>query len=202
MLINFDDLIQKYNMKINGVIHIGAHYGEEVDYYLKNNIENIVLFEPLPENFNMITSKVGDNPNILAYDVALGSVSCEMEMYVSSNERQSSSLLAPKMHLTHHPNVSFPYKTNVNVETLDSYKFSGYNFINMDVQGYELEVLKGSKETLKNIDYVYCEVNRAEVYENNAMVEEIDDFLSTYNMQRVETSWIGQIWGDAFYIKQ
>ncbi len=201
MLINFDDLIQKYNMKINGVIHIGAHYGEEVDYYLKNNIENIVLFEPLPENFNMLISKVGNIPNILTYDAALGSIRGEMEMYVSSNERQSSSLLAPKMHLTQHPNVSFPYKTMVNVETLDSYKFSGYNFINMDVQGYELEVLKGSKETLKSIDYVYCEVNRAEVYENNAMVEEIDDFLSTYNMQRVETSWIGQIWGDAFYIR-
>ena len=30
----------------------------------------------------------------------------------------------------------------------------------MDVQGYELEVLKGGLETLKQVDYVYCEVNR------------------------------------------
>ena len=35
----------------------------------------------------------------------------------------------------------------------------------MDVQGYELEVLKGGLETLKQVDYVYCEVN---MYENNA----------------------------------
>jgi len=72
----------------------------------------------------------------------------------------------------------------------------------MDVQGYELEVLKGGLETLKQVDYVYCEVNRDEVYENNAYVEEIDKFLSDYDMTRVETDWAGDIWGDALYIRQ
>ena len=72
----------------------------------------------------------------------------------------------------------------------------------MDVQGYELEVLKGGLETLHQVDYVYCEVNRDEVYENNAYVEEIDKFLSDYNMTRVETDWAGDIWGDALYIRQ
>jgi hypothetical protein len=72
----------------------------------------------------------------------------------------------------------------------------------MDVQGYELEVLKGATETLKRVDYVYCEVNRDEVYEGNAYVEELDEFLSSYGMERVETSWEGQIWGDALYIKK
>jgi hypothetical protein len=72
----------------------------------------------------------------------------------------------------------------------------------MDVQGYELEVLKGAKKTLENVDYVYCEVNRDEVYEGNAYVEELDEFLSQYNMERVETSWEGQIWGDALYIRK
>lgn len=201
MLIEFTGLKQKYNMKINGVIHIGAHYGEEVDHYLQEGITNIALFEPLEENYNVIKSRLKEDSNIQTFNVALGSVAGEMEMYVSSNEKQSSSLLAPKLHLTHHPNVFFPYTTKVEVNTLDSYSFPGYNFINMDVQGYELEVLKGAKNTLKNIDYVYCEVNRAEVYENNAMVEDIDDFLSAYNMQRVETSWIGEIWGDALYIR-
>ena len=71
----------------------------------------------------------------------------------------------------------------------------------MDVQGYELEVLKGAIKTLNQIDYVYCEVNRDEVYENNAYVEEIDEFLAEYGMERMETDWAGDIWGDALYIK-
>ena len=41
---------------------------------------------------------------------------------------------------------------------------SSYNFLNMDVQGYELEVLKGGTTTLEKIEYVMTEVNRAEVY--------------------------------------
>jgi hypothetical protein len=84
---------------------------------------------------------------------------------------------------------------------LDDFGYTEYNFINMDVQGYELEVLKGAENTLKYIDYVYCEVNRDEVYENNAYIEQIDDFLGKYNMKRVETDWSGNIWGDAFYVK-
>ena len=66
---------------------------------------------------------------------------------------------------------------------------------------YELEVLKGGTRTLEHVHYVYCEVNRDEVYENNAYVEEIDEFLSDYGMERVETDWAGDIWGDALYIK-
>lgn len=201
MLLNFSELKELYKMKIGGVIHIGAHYGEEVNDYLNNEIKEIILFEPLEENYKFILQNVPDF--VVTHNVALGSVSGELEMYVSSNEKQSSSFLKPKLHLSHHPDVSFPYTAMVKVETLDSYNISQtYNFINMDVQGYELEVLKGAKKTLNQVDYVYCEVNRAEVYENNAFVEEIDEFLSDYKMSRVETSWLGGIWGDALYIRE
>ena len=77
-----------------------------------------------------------------------------------------------------------------------------YNFITIDVQGYELEVFKGGQETLKNIDYIITEVNRDELYENCARVEHLDDFLLQFDFQRVETNWEGETWGDAFYIKQ
>ena len=72
----------------------------------------------------------------------------------------------------------------------------------MDVQGYELEVLKGATESLKHIDYLMCEVNRAEVYEECCMIDELDSFLSNYNFKRVETTWDGITWGDAFYVKE
>jgi hypothetical protein len=45
------------------------------------------------------------------------------------------------------------------------------------------------------------EVNRAEVYKNCPMINEIDEFLNNYGFQRVETTWDGGTWGDAFYIK-
>ena len=203
MLISFKDLKKKYDMRITGVIHIGAHYGEEVQDYIDEGVQDMVLFEPLSENFSILEQNVKNlNGNIEGYQVALGTQrEGTTTMYVSDNEAQSSSILKPKVHLTHHPHVKFPTTEEVEMATLDQYQTSNYNFINMDVQGYELEVLKGATKTLEKVSYVYCEVNRDEVYENNAYVEEIDEFLAQYGMERVETDWEGDIWGDALYIK-
>ena len=190
-------------MDIKGIIHIGGHYGEELQDYIDNGIQNIMVFEPLSHNFKVLSEKAAElNANIEGYKVALGSEKGSASMYVSDNEQQSSSILEPAIHLTHHPHVKFPTTEDVEVDLLDEYDCKDYNFINMDVQGYELEVLKGATETLKQIKYVYCEVNRAEVYKDNALVEEIDDFLGKYGMVRKQTDWAGDIWGDALYIKE
>ena len=203
MLLSFTGLRKKYNMDVKGIIHIGGHYGEEIDEYVRNGIQELVIFEPLSDSFDILCENIQEiNANIIAHQVALGPEETTATMYVSDNEKQSSSLLKPKVHITHHPHVKFPETEDVEVKVLDDFDYTKYNFINMDVQGYELEVLKGATETLKHVDYVYCEVNRDEVYEGNAYVEELDEFLSAYGMDRVETSWEGQIWGDALYIKK
>lgn len=203
MLINFSNLYKKYNMSITGIIHIGAHYGEELEEYKTNNISNVVLFEPLSANFEVLEQRAAKfNMNIIGHQVALGNVNGTVEMFLSSNQQESSSILKPKRHLEQYPHITFTETETVIMFKLDDYKYKTYNFINMDVQGYELEVLKGSTETLKFVDYVYCEVNRDEVYENNAFVEQLDDFLEVYNLQRVETEWLGETWGDALYIKK
>ena len=204
MLLSFKDLVKKYDLKIKGIIHVGGHHGEELEDYIDEGIQNIILFEPLSDCFDVIGYKCQDlNANIEGHQVALGSERGIAKMYVSDNEKQSSSILKPKVHLTHHPHVKFPETEDVEVHLLDDYlpNIKDYNFINMDVQGFELEVLKGGREVLEQIDYVYCEVNRDEVYENNAYVEEIDEFLAEYGMERMETDWAGEIWGDALYIK-
>lgn len=188
-------------MGIKGIIHIGGHYGEEISDYLNCGIQDIAVFEPLSENFDRLQENVQNlNANISGFQLALGSKEMKVEMYVSSNEAQSSSILKPKKHLTQYDWVTFDKTELVDVKTLDSFGFTAYNFINMDVQGYELEVLKGGIETLKYIDYVYCEVNRDELYENNAYIQEIDEFLNEFD--RVETDWEGGTWGDALYIRK
>jgi hypothetical protein len=46
------------------------------------------------------------------------------------------------------------------------------------------------------------EVNRAELYKGCARIEDLDMFLSQYGFERVETTWDGGTWGDAFYVKR
>ena len=189
-------------MNITGIIHIGAHYGEELEEYQLNNISDVVLFEPLSSNFQVLEQRATKfNMNIIGHQVALGNGTGEVEMFLSSNLQESSSILKPKKVLTQYPHITFNETENVVLCKLDDYNYRDYNFINMDVQGYELEALKGASETLKYVDYVYCEVNRDEVYEDNAFVEQLDEFLETYKLKRVETEWIGDTWGDALYVK-
>ena len=205
MLISSTNLHNKYKLKIRGIVHIGAHYGEEIQEYVDNGIQKITVFEPLSKNFEILSQRLQNvNADIEGYQVALGSKKGTATMYLSSNEAQSSSILKPKQHLELHPEVSFDGMEEVEVSLLDDYDIGDANFINIDVQGYELEVFKGGKKTLENIDYIYCEVNRDEVYEGAPMVEELDEFLGAYGFERVETHWpeTYYTWGDALYIKK
>ncbi|MGD1712084.1 hypothetical protein [Hydrocoleum sp. CS-953] len=59
--LDFQELVDKYQLEIQGLIHIGAHYGQEYEIYQKLNIVNLVFFEPLSENFEILKSHVGEN---------------------------------------------------------------------------------------------------------------------------------------------
>ena len=150
--------------------------------------------------------KLGSTKGVKIENIALGSEKKTATMFVEhSNGGQSSSLLMPALHLLQYPSIKFESSETVNVTTLDEYFNNNdfnYNLITLDVQGYELEVLKGSLNVLKNIDYILCEVNRAELYKGCPMINEIDEFLKQFGFERIVTSWDGQTWGDAFYKKK
>jgi hypothetical protein len=121
-----------------------------------------------------------------------------------TNQGMSNSLLKPKVHLAQHRDVIFDSTEDVDVERLDDLFFEPgkYNLLNMDCQGFEDRVLLGAKKTLVNIDYIYTEVNRLEMYENNAMVDQLDAMLPEF--KRVETGWASDYhgWGDALFIRK
>jgi FkbM family methyltransferase len=203
MIINLKPLSEKYNLKINGIIHVGGHYGQEYESYKTLNVP-ILFFEPLSDNFRVLKNKTQHDPNVLLYQCALGNSNTTINMNVeTANQGQSSSILKPKKHLEQYPHITFDHVEEVHMFKLDDLDIdiSKYNFINVDVQGYELEVFKGASQSLNHIDYIMSEINRDEVYENCVQIEELDNYLSDHNFLRVETVWEGDIWGDAFYIK-
>lgn len=198
MLIEISKHITK---PITGVVQVGAHIGGELEY-ISTLSSNVLLFEPQKDVYEQLIKKL--KPGMIAENIALGATSQKaVKMYKErDNQSQSSSLLEPGIHLQQYPSIKFSDVEYVDIVTLDEYlKESKYNLMMLDVQGYELEVLRGASKTLEAIDYILCEVNRAEVYKGCPDVSQIDNYLAQFGFKRIETNWAGWTWGDAFYSK-
>jgi len=210
MLVKLDKVIKDYDLKIRGVIHIGAHWGQEYQDYARHGIQHMIFFEPVKANFEFLLEVLPKKPNIYAFNIGLGNETGYREMFLeSANRGQSCSFLEPGTHLTLYPHISFKGKEIVAIHKLDhiAFKRDNYNMINIDVQGFELEVFKGGVETLKTIDYIYTEVNDEDVYKGCCHLSDVDEFLGKHGFTRVLVEYPNRTpkekypWGDALYIR-
>ena len=120
MLLNLDSLKEKYDLKIKGVLHIGAHIGQEFQTYERLGIKNVMFFEPIKNTFNRLKENVGDKAILI--NTALGNKEDEVEMFTETiNEGQSSSVLEPDYHLVQHPSIQFDGKETVKMTKLDKF---------------------------------------------------------------------------------
>jgi len=204
MTYTLQDLAHAYDLNISGIIHIGAHFGEEYFMYRDYNIEYMLFIEPCTKNFDLLKLNIPKSNKIKLIKNALGNKTDKVKMFVeSANQGQSNSILEPDLHAKQYPFIEFNGQEIVDMVRLDDIVSEKiYNFINIDVQGYELEALKGASNYLHNIDYIYSEINRDSVYKNCTLVNDLDEFLSKYGFVRLLTEWCGQTWGEGFYIKK
>lgn len=206
MLLDYASVIKQFNVNVTGIIHVGGHIGEELKTYKKHNVSNLIVFEPQKPCFDILKKEADslEFENIQLVNKALGSDFGTVVMYCNVPDGLCSSVLKPKDVYQLDPNFDFSIREEVEMVTLDSVvgEDHNYNFLNMDTQGYELQVLKGSSKTLEKIDYVYTEVNNAELYEGCPMVQDLDEYLGGFNFVRVKIGWGHPTWGDAFYIKE
>ena len=213
MLLDLEKIKHKYSMNIHGVIHVGAHHGEEHSRYISSGISKIVYFEPVKKIFETLIQNVKnfhETHNVecetILYNFALGNRNTNIEMFIESIDKYGcSSVLEPSSNYSH---IQFSKKEVVEMRKLDDINLdSDFNFLNIDVQGYELEVLKGAKDTLDSIDYVMCEINRITPkkqldYKNASLIEDLCLFLDDYGFKLVEENWAGVSWGDGLFIKK
>lgn len=201
------ELLVKYGITPKGVLHVGAHNGAEYIEYKAMGFSRITMFEPQPRWAEHIHATYGADPTLSVVNKAVGSSVGTMDLYVEThNAGMSCSLLRPLVHLEQYPDITFDSTMPVPVTTLDAELpshggASAYNVMNMDIQGYELEALKGAVSVLPHLDAIYTEVNQAELYEGCGQIGEIDMFLKSFGFSRVETDWMGGTWGDALYVR-
>ena len=204
-MLNLEILKLKYNIDVKNIAHIGAHNGKEVKVYKKLFPNSkIYLFEPNKLSFQKLLNSFKNEKNVYLYNIALGNKNENKTMNISTDFPNTSSLLKPRLHKDYYPDVIFDSKELVQIKRFDSLNIKNINFMSIDTQGFELEVLKGSIEHLAFVDYVIVEINRKPLYDNSPLQKDIDKFLIQHNFIRVVTSYWGKecVWGDGFYIRK
>lgn len=205
MMLDFPCLWDKYIQgNISGVVEVGAHVLEELEIYKHYGINNRLWVEANPRLF--AAAKMSNPDEKIVNAAVFDQDNLELDFHITNN-LASSSLLELGTHLTLHPNI---YETEiVKVKTkklstiLNEQSFNPQDcLLNIDVQGAELQVLKGAENYLSLFKYVMCEVNLQEVYKGCGLLPEIDEYLKTFGFVRKESEIFANAWGDAFYIKE
>lgn len=147
-------------------------------------------FEPISDSFNLLSESVKGITNIKIYNSALGSEDTEIEINVAS--RITSSSLYEINTRIGDPyfaeNLKHSRSEKIKIKKLDDF-FSSKDKISMiklDVQGFELEVLKGASETLQNTHYILTEVMNHDFYRGAPLYFEIDAFVREHNFELLD----------------
>ncbi|PSB44138.1 hypothetical protein C7B67_22965 [filamentous cyanobacterium Phorm 6] len=206
--LNLQKLCQEHSISPRGLIHIGAHEGQEMKEYQAMGVPKVLFIEANPSVFERLKQNIAGLPNVWAANCAVSNENGTVNLRVNSHD-MSSSILPLKLHKDIYPGMVEVNQVTVISKTLDSlmqqsqFTSSDFNMINIDIQGAELLAFQGAVETLKYIDAIITEVNREELYEGCALIDQIDDFLSSYGFVRVAMANPSHpSWGDAFYVKK
>jgi FkbM family methyltransferase len=165
------------------VIDVGANTGQflrEVTSALP--FVKIVCFEPNPEAFWLLSENSKQYQGVLLYNVAVGSAVGKTPLHVSAFSPSSSVLPMAARHLSEFPFTVTKGTIDVPVTTLDqvfaSESITEDTLCKLDVQGFELEVLRGASHTLTRVRYIIIETSFVELYEGSPLFEHIYEYLS------------------------
>lgn len=215
------DLLKLFKKKEELIIFdVGGCEGEEsIRYSRLFPNSTIYIFEPLPKNQDLIKEHITKYKvnNIRFMPLALSNKIGEATFYVSSGHpeeqpkdldwdfgNKSSSLLEPNQ-------ASSPdwldFRETIQVKTItlkkliEDYNIKTIDFVHMDVQGAELNVLIGAEHYIKDIMSIWLEVSNVELYKGQPVTKNIKDFMKSNGFCLIKSEFEGDV-GDQFYINK
>lgn len=211
--------ILSQQIKLKGVIHVGAHQGEEVESYLQFGFERIMLIEANPGSYAFLQKKYSNESNITVYHYAVHNFDGFVHLHIHasrSGNTEPSSILPLKKFKEIVKSLDTIKSVRVPAIRLDSLfaqlkvPISDYNFLSVDVQGAELLVFQGGQNVLRQMDAILSEVNVLEMYEGCALEEDVVRFLEDMNFVHLQSVYHElydesarfPAWGESLFIKK
>ena len=144
------DIIQSMREYINPsgtFVDVGAHIGTYT-WLLGPYAKEVYAFEPTRRIYNHLCANVllkDLSDKVETYNIGLSDVNGKLPFY----ERQPDGGTNGFTHIGWKEDISY----ELPVLKMDEFDIKDISLIKIDVEGHELEVIKGASETLKNNDY-------------------------------------------------
>jgi FkbM family methyltransferase len=178
------------NNAINLVIDVGANEGYYVQQIRQSGYtEKIVSFEPLPDAFAKLALKAQEDKNWQCFNTALGEQEGTIEINIAGNSYSSSILPMLDRHIEAAPYSVYRETVSVEINTLDNIVHSLTEhdsiYLKIDVQGYEMPVLKGAVEILPKVRVIEIELSLVPLYESQLLYRDMIDYLDAIGFSLV-----------------
>jgi len=154
-------------------LDVGAHYGSWTRH-LSRQFAQVYAYEPVPETFACLAENTRDFPNVQIFQQAVG----EMNQCVSVGRGK----------LYQHPGTETVTGSSGDIEMvrIDDLGLPLVDFLKIDVEGYELHVLRGAEQTLRrDKPVVIFEENNRGLLEHNIENGTCASFLNGLGAKQV-----------------
>lgn len=189
------------------ILEAGAHKGRDTIKMLKLwSTGTFYCFEPSPEIFTQLTQTLGERTNVHCYPYALARNNGTATFHVSSGRSDAaSSLLAPLDYSVDHPDTIFNDIT-VQTKTLDSWAqehgIEKIDFMWLDMQGTELEMLQSGTKILQTVTAICSEVNLTHRYKDAPLYDEYRAWMESQGFYVAYEHLFKTTWGNALFIRK
>lgn len=191
----------KNNFSLKIIFDIGGHRGESLKLFTKYfNVKKIYCFEPISENFIQLEKVANKLRKFLDTNITIEQCGCgniEKNILINKLTETSSStiqdlnynskyfkkknfLLNIKKHIT---------KEEIRIIILSNYieinEIKKIDFLKIDTEGYEYDVLLGLKENIKKIGFILFEHHYDDMIKKNYKFTDINNLLVKNNFVQV-----------------
>jgi FkbM family methyltransferase len=210
--LDFAHLLQAEQVKC--VIDGGAYHGNVALQLLELFPQaQIYAFEPSSQSYQELLKKIKHYPQITPINLALSS-SGGAHAFYSTLYGQTSAMAPPgETGKKYFPDrMKLDEIQTVNAVTLDEWaigqRISLIDLIKLDLEGHELEALKGAASyVLPRTKVIYSEIRVVAIHQNSCLLWDVVDYLKNFDFQLYNLYHLGSdptdgqlLWGDAVFI--
>ena len=181
--------LKKLNISPKYLIDVGGNNGQfSYIFHKVFKLKELIIFEPNPSLIKNINKNLKNVKKLLVFNKALSIKKGTLNFNFYKDSQLNSLHSSSKFRNSLFPEkTSLLKKTYIDVDVLDNFitpdtKYKLKNtLLKIDVQGHEINILKGFKKHLKLCRWILLEVSFDELYQEQSDVNELIKFLSKNN---------------------